>query len=85
MPQLGYFRAVTITLACTLAMVNNVSCLPGWLLFVTSYLHQVMSGASISIALPSIGVALSIPQAQLQWLVSSYALTSVSSDIIAQL
>ncbi|KAG8748274.1 hypothetical protein FRC10_007664 [Ceratobasidium sp. 414] len=58
-PQLGLFRAVTITLACTLAMVNNV-----------------MSGASISIALPSIGVALNIEQSQLQWLVSSYALTS---------
>ncbi|QRV75050.1 major facilitator superfamily transporter [Ceratobasidium sp. AG-Ba] len=58
-PQVGLFRGVTITLACTLAMVNNV-----------------MSGASISIALPSIGVALDIEQSQLQWLVSSYALTS---------
>ncbi|KAG8768757.1 hypothetical protein FRC12_005390, partial [Ceratobasidium sp. 428] len=36
----------------------------------------VLSGASISIALPSIGVALNIEQSQLQWLVSSYALTS---------
>jgi len=58
-PPLGTFRAVTITLACTLAMVNNV-----------------MSGASISIALPSIGVDLNISQSELQWLVSSYALTS---------
>ncbi|QRW03953.1 major facilitator superfamily transporter [Ceratobasidium sp. AG-Ba] len=38
--------------------------------------NNVMSGASISIALPSIGVALDIEQSQLQWLVSSYALTS---------
>ncbi|KAG9098272.1 hypothetical protein FS749_004259 [Ceratobasidium sp. UAMH 11750] len=58
-PQVGLFRGVTITLACTLAMVNNV-----------------MSGASTSIALPSIGVDLNIEQSQLQWLVSSYALTS---------
>ncbi|CAE6527067.1 unnamed protein product [Rhizoctonia solani] len=58
-PPMGFARALIITLACTLAMVNNV-----------------MSGASISIALPDIGVDLGISQAELQWLVSSYALTS---------
>ncbi|CCO28924.1 putative MFS-type transporter C1683,03c [Rhizoctonia solani AG-1 IB] len=35
-----------------------------------------MSGASISIALPDIGADLGISQSELQWLVSSYALTS---------
>ncbi|EUC64803.1 MFS general substrate transporter [Rhizoctonia solani AG-3 Rhs1AP] len=60
-PPMGFARALIITLACTLAMVNNV-----------------MSGASISIALPDIGADLGISQAELQWLISSYALTSVS-------
>ncbi|CAE6415647.1 unnamed protein product [Rhizoctonia solani] len=58
-PPMGFARALIITLACTLAMVNNV-----------------MSGASISIALPDIGADLGISQAELQWLISSYALTS---------
>ncbi|CAE6425463.1 unnamed protein product [Rhizoctonia solani] len=58
-PPMGFARALIITSACTLAMVNNV-----------------MSGASISIALPDIGADLGISQAELQWLVSSYALTS---------
>ncbi|KAF8717707.1 Peptidase S28, partial [Rhizoctonia solani] len=39
-------------------------------------LAMVMSGASISIALPDIGVDLGISQSELQWLISSYALTS---------
>ncbi|CAE6413972.1 unnamed protein product [Rhizoctonia solani] len=55
----GYARALIITLACTLAMVNNI-----------------MSGASISIALPDIGKDLGISQANLQWLITSYSLTS---------
>ncbi|KAF8754379.1 Peptidase S28 [Rhizoctonia solani] len=55
-PPMGFTRALTITTACTLAMV--------------------MSGASISIALPDIGVDLGISQSELQWLISSYALTS---------
>ncbi|EUC55277.1 MFS general substrate transporter, partial [Rhizoctonia solani AG-3 Rhs1AP] len=55
----GYGRALVVTLACTLAMVNNI-----------------MSGASIAIALPEIGKDLGISQADLQWLVSSYSLTS---------
>ncbi|CAE6530569.1 unnamed protein product [Rhizoctonia solani] len=58
-PPIGYSRALIITLACTLAMVNNI-----------------MSGASISIALPDIGKDLGISQADLQWLVSAYSLTS---------
>ncbi|KAB5592523.1 MFS-type transporter [Ceratobasidium theobromae] len=58
-PPMGVARALIITLACTLAMVNNV-----------------MAGASLSIALPDIGANLGISQAELQWLVSSYALTS---------
>ncbi|KAG8732051.1 hypothetical protein FRC11_000928 [Ceratobasidium sp. 423] len=58
-PPIGYGRALVITLACTLAMVNNI-----------------MSGASISIALPDIGKDLGISQADLQWLVSAYSLTS---------
>ncbi|CUA76093.1 putative MFS-type transporter C1683,03c [Schizosaccharomyces pombe 972h-] [Rhizoctonia solani] len=58
-PPMGFARALIITLACTLAMVNNI-----------------MSGASISIALPGIGIDLGISQAELQWLISSYALTS---------
>ncbi|KAG8753279.1 hypothetical protein FRC12_011601 [Ceratobasidium sp. 428] len=58
-PKVGLLRGVTITLAGTLAMVNNV-----------------MSGVAVSITLPPIGVALNIEQSQLQWLVSSYALTS---------
>ncbi|GAB1526530.1 hypothetical protein RhiTH_009697 [Rhizoctonia solani] len=55
----GFARGLIITLACTLAMVNNI-----------------MSGASISIALPEIGKDLGISQADLQWLVSAYSLTS---------
>ncbi|CAE6451293.1 unnamed protein product [Rhizoctonia solani] len=55
----GFARSLVITLACTLAMVNNI-----------------MSGASISIALPDIGKDLGISQADLQWLVSAYSLTS---------
>ncbi|CAE6463217.1 unnamed protein product [Rhizoctonia solani] len=55
----GFARALVITLACTLAMANNI-----------------MSGATISIALPDIGKDLGISQADLQWLVSSYSLTS---------
>ncbi|QRW23568.1 major facilitator superfamily transporter [Rhizoctonia solani] len=55
----GFARGLVITLACTLAMVNNI-----------------MSGASISIALPEIGKDLGISQADLQWLVSAYSLTS---------
>ncbi|KAJ1302260.1 hypothetical protein OPQ81_001079 [Rhizoctonia solani] len=55
----GFTRGLVITLACTLAMVNNI-----------------MSGASISIALPDIGKDLGISQADLQWLVSAYSLTS---------
>ncbi|KDN50474.1 hypothetical protein RSAG8_00972, partial [Rhizoctonia solani AG-8 WAC10335] len=39
--------------------------------------NNVMSGASISIALPDMGADLGISQAELQWLISSYALTSV--------
>ncbi|KAH7332782.1 MFS general substrate transporter [Rhizoctonia solani] len=56
---IGFAQALVITLACTLAMVNNI-----------------MSGASISIALPDIGEDLGISQADLQWLVSAYSLTS---------
>ncbi|CAE6516665.1 unnamed protein product [Rhizoctonia solani] len=56
---IGRARALVVTLACTLAMVNNI-----------------MSGASISIALPDMGKDLGISQADLQWLVSSYSLTS---------
>ncbi|KDN43708.1 hypothetical protein RSAG8_05898, partial [Rhizoctonia solani AG-8 WAC10335] len=38
--------------------------------------NNIMSGASISIALPDIGKDLGISQADLQWLITSYSLTS---------
>ncbi|KAJ1307526.1 hypothetical protein OPQ81_001624 [Rhizoctonia solani] len=58
-PPMGFARALIITSACTLAMVNNI-----------------MSGPPVSIILPGVAADLDISQTELQWLVSSYALTS---------
>ena len=38
---------------------------------------QILNTTSVSISLPAIGRELDIPQSQLQWLVSAYALSSV--------
>lgn len=73
------FRAFCLIATCTMAMLVNVS-MPYFIHFSIAHLFfQSSNNTSIAIALPTIGRDLNIQEAQLQWLISAYSLSSVST------
>jgi hypothetical protein len=80
--QPSMFRSVCLIAACSTAMVVNV-CIRTFRIprHANIWNTQIANVSSLSIALPSVGKNLGIPEQRLQWLVSAYSLSSVRSTV----
>jgi hypothetical protein len=79
------WKSVGLVITCALAMMVNVSAYTTLQVDVCSCsprLRQISSTTATSIALPTIGIDLHIPEARLQWITSAYSLSGVGSTAL---